>query len=195
MAIILPSRYQNAATRQADMTQDMTDLANVVAQINLGLAPAIFGFLDGTDSVASVSIPTVPTVFTVPTVSSSNNNILFNTVTGVITIAQSGTYQSVFLLNAFNTVATTIFFATEVDTGSGFVAIPNSGRQMNINTNINGQVIFVSNNFFAAGTRLRVYIWCSSASAIFQTTSLAALPGGAVSVLAKRVLISGQSNL
>lgn len=35
MIITLPSRYQNAPTRTADMTQDMVDLFGVVEQINV----------------------------------------------------------------------------------------------------------------------------------------------------------------
>jgi uncharacterized membrane protein YqiK len=39
MTITLPSRYQNPLQRQADMTQEMIDLANIIQQINLALAP------------------------------------------------------------------------------------------------------------------------------------------------------------
>lgn len=193
MAITLPTRYQNSTTRQADMTQDMLDLANVVTQINAGLAPIIFGSLDAYDSVASVLIPTVPTVFTVPTVNSSAN-VGYNTATGVITITQTGNYQSLFQLNCFNTTLTTLFFASEADTGSGFVTLPISGRQVTFNANINGQVIFVANNFFTAGTRVRVYLWCNSATAVFQTSALTTLPGGIPTVVAKRIQITGEIN-
>lgn len=193
MTIVLPSRYQNATTRQADMTQPMTDLSNVVTQLNQGLAPIIFSFLDASDSVASVAIPITPTVFTVPTVSSSAN-ISFDIPTGVITLTQTGNYQSAFFLNCFNTVVTTIFFASEADTGSGFVTLPISGRQQSINANINGQIKFISNNFFQAGTRVRVYVWCNSASAVLQTTALTALPGGVPTVVAKRIQVTGEIN-
>lgn len=193
MTIALPSRYQNATLRLADMTQDMADMANVVTQINLGLSPPSLAYLDAYDAVASVAIPTTPTVFTVPTIAASSN-MTIDTVTGIITLTKTGTYQTVFLLNCFNTLVTTVFFASESDTGSGFVTLPVSGRQVNVNANINGQVIFVAHNFFTAGTRVRVYIWCSSVSAVFQTAALTTLPGGIPSVVAKRIQVTGVIN-
>lgn len=39
MPVTLPSRYQNATIRHADVTRDMLDLYNVVAQINSGVSP------------------------------------------------------------------------------------------------------------------------------------------------------------
>lgn len=193
MAITLPSRYQNANIRTADMTQDMIDLSNVVAQINAGLSPSIIAVLDAVDTAASTAIPTTPTVATVPVIT-VQQNISFDTATGITTFLQSGTYQTVILLNVFDAVTTSIFYGSEVDIGGGFVSSLNSGRQQNINVNINGQVVFSSVNFFPAGTRARSYVWASNGTGTFQTTSLTALPGGALQVPAKRVLITGQSN-
>lgn len=39
MPITLPSRYQNAPTRRADVTRDMLDIYNIVLQINNGVSP------------------------------------------------------------------------------------------------------------------------------------------------------------
>lgn len=191
--ITLPSRFQNANTRTADMTQDMLDLANVVTQINAGLSPSIIASLDAVDTTASIAIPTSPTVATAPTIT-TQQNISFDTATGITTFLQAGTYQTVILLNVFDAVTTSIFFGTEIDVGGGFVSSLNSGRQQNINVNINGQVTFTSVNFFPAGVRARSYVWASNGTGTFQTTSLTALPGGALQVPAKRVLITGQSN-
>lgn len=191
--ITLPSRYNNAATRTADMTQPMLDLSNVVTQINSGLSPSIIASLDAVDTSASVAIPTTPTVTTVPVIT-TQQNISFDVATGITTFLQTGTYQTVILLNVFDAVTTSIFFGSEIDLGGGFVTNLNSGRQQNINININGQITFVSVNFFPAGTRARSYVWASNGTGTFQTTSLTALPGGALQVPGKRVLITGQSN-
>lgn len=190
--ITLPSRFQNGTVRTADMTQDMLDLFNVVTQINAGGAPSIIASLDAVDTTASIAIPTSPTIITAPTVTLSQN-ISFDTGTGIITFLQSGTYQTVILLNVFDAVTTSIFFGTEIDVGGGFASNLNSGRQQNINVNINGQVQFTSVNFFPAGVRARSYVWASNGTGTFQTTSLSALPGGALQVPAKRLLITGQS--
>lgn len=190
--ITLPSRFQNATTRTADMTQPMLDLSNVVTQINSGLSPSIIASLDAVDTTASIAIPTSPTVITAAVITSSQN-ISFDTVTGITTFLQAGTYQTVILLNVFDAVTTSIFFGSEIDVGGGFVSNLNSGRQQNINVNINGQVQFTSVNFFPAGVRARSYVWASNGTGTFQTTALTALPGGAVQVPAKRVLITGQS--
>lgn len=191
--IVLPSRFQNANIRTADMTQDMLDLANVVTQINAGLSPSIIASLDAVDTTASTAIPTSPTVATVPVITLMQN-IAFDTATGITTFLQTGTYQTVILLNVFDGVTTSVFYGTEIDTGGGFITNLNSGRQQNINLNINGQITFTSVNFFPAGTRARSYVWASNGTGTFQTTSLTALPGGALQVPAKRVLITGQSN-
>lgn len=191
MPIILPSRYQNPAQRTADMTQDMIDLASVVSQINAGSSPILPVTLDGINTAASISPPTTPTVFTVPTVQFSQN-IGFDTATGILTVQKAGNYQTAILLNTVASATTTVFYALEVDTGSGtFVSVPTSGRQQTVNLNINGQVAFISNSFFSAGLRARIYIWISGATATFQTVAQTALPGGPSSVAATRVLITG----
>lgn len=192
MAISLPSRYTNATTRQADMTQPMLDLFNAVTQINAGASPKIIAGLDVYNTVASVGTPSTPTVLTASTIN-VQNNIGFDTATGIITLNQTGAYQFLFMLNAFPIAVTTMFYGAEVDTGSGFAALPFSGRQESVNLNINGQLIFFSLNNFNAGTRARVYVWASNATTTFQTTSLSALPGGAVSVPATRIMISGEA--
>jgi hypothetical protein len=193
MAITLPSRFQNATTRTADMTQDMLDLFNLVSQINAGLSPSIVSNLDANDTTASTAIPTTPTVVTLPTIV-SQNNISFDTSTGIVTFSQTGSYQIVLLLNVFDSVTTSIFYGAEIDTGSGFVAALNTGRQQNINVNINGQVVFTAVENFSAGTRARVYVWASNGTGTYQTTSLTSLPGGSIQVPAKRLLITGQSS-
>jgi len=191
--IVLPSRFQNATTRTADMTQDMLDLSNVVTQINSGNSPSIIASLDAVDTTASAAIPSTPTVITVPTVTVAQN-IAFDTSTGIVTFQQSGNYVVIAFLNVFEAVTTSIFFGVELDTGSGFVSEPLSGRQQNINVNINGQVQFTSANFITAGTRARLYVWASNGTGTYQTTALTALPGGSLSVPAKRILITGQKS-
>lgn len=191
MTISLPSRFQNAATRQADMTQDMLDLSNIVTQINAGASPIQYVTLDTANLTASIPIPTTPTVLIVPTVQ-TQQNITFDPLTGIATVVKPGNYQVLVLLNVFPTTVNTIFYGLEVDTGSGFVSSPTSGRQQGVNLNINGQVTFASNSFFApVGLRARIYVWAAAGAATFQTTALTALPGGPNSVSATRVLITG----
>jgi hypothetical protein len=175
------------------MTQDMIDLFNVVSQINAGLSPSIIASIDVVDTTASIAIPTTPTVFTAPTIQ-SQQNIEFDTSTGIVTILKTGTYQTIVLLNIFDSVLTSVFYGVEVDAGGGFVAVLNSGRQININVNINGQIIFTEVVSLTAGTRVRVYVWASNGSGTYQTTTPTALPGGAIQVPAKRILITGQSS-
>lgn len=193
MAILLPSRYQNANTRTADMTQPMIDLSNVVTQINAGLSPAIIANLDAEDQTVSALIPSTPTVYVCPLVS-GQNNIGYNTSTGVTTFNQDGTYQQIFLFNVFNTILTTIFFGAELSIAGGpFTSLPFSGRQIAINANIQGQIMFATVNFLTAGTQSRNYLWASNGTATFQTTTLTSLPGGSLMVPAKRQLITGQA--
>lgn len=52
MPVTLPPTYQNAPTRQADITQTMADLYNVVTQINNGGG---LGFIGGQGSGAQVT--------------------------------------------------------------------------------------------------------------------------------------------
>lgn len=191
MAIILPSRYQNPSVRQADMTQDMIDLANVVTQINAGSSPILPVTLDAMDTTASQPVPTTPTLLMPPTVV-TQQNITYDPLTGIVTILKGGNYNVGVLLNVFPTAITTFFYGLEVDTGSGsFVAVPTSGRQIGRNININGQVTFISNSFLTTGLRARIYIWASVGGATFQTTATSALPGGASSVVATRIQVTG----
>lgn len=191
MTIILPSRYQNPTTRQADLTQTMTDLAGTVTQINAGASPITYVTLDAANLTASIPIPTSPTVLILPTVQ-TQQNITYDNTTGIATVVKPGNYQVLVLLNVFPTTINTMFYGLEVDTGSGFVSSPTSGRQQGVNININGQVTFASNSFFApVGLRARIYVWAAAGAATFQTTALTALPGGPNSVSATRILITG----
>lgn len=191
MTISLPSRYQNAATRQADMTQPMLDLSNVVTQLNAGLAPLLGVTLDAYSLMASAPVPTTPTVIAPATVGMIAG-VTYDPLTGLITVTQSGNYQFLLFLNVFPTVTTTLFYGAEADAGSGFVASPTSGRQQSVNININGQVTFSSASFFPAGLKIRIYVWASAGGMTYQTTTLAALPSGVVQVPAIRALVTGQ---
>lgn len=71
MAITLPSRYQNASTRQADITVEMLDLYNVVQQLNSG----------GLRTIQNVT-PT--TGQTVQMENTSNDGTLFLTPAGTL---------------------------------------------------------------------------------------------------------------
>lgn len=191
MPIILPARYQNPLQRQADMTQDMIDLADVVTQINAGQSPILNVTLDVMDTVASAAVPTTPTLLMPPTIA-TQQNISYDPLTGIVTVQKSGNYNVAVLLNVFPTAVTSFFYGLEVDTGSGtFVAVPTSGRQIGRNINVNGQVTFVSNSFLTAGLRARIYIWASVVGSTFQTTATAPLPGGASSVVATRIQVTG----
>lgn len=191
MPIILPSRYQNATTRTADMTQDMIDLASVVTQINAGSSPILPVTLDVMDTTASTPVPTTPTLL-MPTTVATIQNINYDPLTGIVTVQKSGNYNVAVLLNVFPTVITTFFYGLEVDTGSGtFVSVPTSGRQIGRNLNINGQVTFVSNSFLTAGLRARIYVWASAGGATFQTVATTALPNGPSSVVATRIQVTG----
>jgi len=191
--ITLPSRYQNPTQRQADLTQDMTDLASVVTQINAGLSPDIISFLDVYDSTASQLIPSTPTVIVFPTVN-SNVNMGYDTGTGIVTIITPGIYSIILAVNCFNSVLTTVFYGAEINTGSGFSAVTLSGRQQNINVNIQGQLIFSVNANFVAGQQIKFYMWASNGTATFNTTTLTSLPDGALMVPAKRITIAGSSS-
>lgn len=191
MTISLPSRYQNAPIRHADITREMLDIYNIVTQINAGSSPILPATLDGINTTASIVPPTTPTVFTVPTVQVMQN-IGFDTATGILTISKAGNYQIAILLNVVATATTAIFYGLEVDTGSGtFVSVPTSGRVQTVNATINGQILFTSNSYFTANLRARVYIWINAATVTFQTIAQTALPGGPSSVAATRVLITG----
>lgn len=191
MPIVLPSSYQNPIQRQADLTQTMIDLASVVTQINAGSSPILPVTLDAINTTASIPVPSTPTIFTLPTIQTIQN-IAFDTATGILTVQKAGNYQVAVILNVIPVVATQVFYGLEVDTGSGtFVSVPTSGRQQGCNAAVNGQIYFVSNSYFIANLRARVYIWCSNGTTTFQTVTTTALPGGANQVAAARILITG----
>lgn len=71
MPISLPSRYNNAATRLADMTQDMLDLYNVVQQLNSG-------------ALRTIQTVTPTTGQTVQMLDNQNDGTLFLTPAGTL---------------------------------------------------------------------------------------------------------------
>lgn len=71
MPISLPSRYNNAASRLADMTQDMLDLFNVVQQLNSG-------------ALRTIQTVTPTTGQTVQMLDNQNDGTLFLTPAGTL---------------------------------------------------------------------------------------------------------------
>lgn len=191
--IILPSRYQNPSMRLADMTQDMLDLSSVVQQINSGASPDTVSNLDVFDSTVSQLIPSTPTVALFPSII-NQQNVNYNAGTGVVTILAPGAYTIFVSVNCFNSVTTTLFYGAEANVGSGFTAVTLSGRQQNVNLNIQGQITFSVTSVFQANHQFRVYMWASNGTATFNTTTLTSLPGGALMVPAKRMSISASSS-
>lgn len=147
--------------------------------------------LDLMDQSASITIPTTPTILILPVVAVQRGNISYDNTTGIITFNQSQIWFHNFLVNTHAQNNRTVYAYAEINTGSGWVISRWSGRIEPITANTDGQVPFHSNNYFAAGTKLRFWWYTSGASVTATSTDLPSLPAGTVTTPAVRIMYTG----
>lgn len=172
-----------------DSTGALIGYRNPAQDVDAPFPSGTYPALDVQNRVASVAMPTTPAVLIPDTVVVSSGGMLYEPLTGIMTVPESRAYSFIISLNLSVPGARSIYGYAEVDTGGGFAPSQYSCRRIAINAAIDGQVVFVSRNIFPAGTRLRFMIW-SSASATAQTTDAPSTPPGTVTVPAWRILVA-----
>lgn len=138
---------------------------------------------------ATYALTTTPTVLNPDTLVSQTGLVKWDTATGEITTLADAVYTVAVMCNASSDNQRTLYFSADVDTGAGFVMQRWSARQSRVTANAAHQNIFVSANRFPKGTRIRLYLWASSALNLVTED----LPGfaGQLTVPAVRLLITG----
>jgi hypothetical protein len=145
-------------------------------------------YLDCRDTSASITLPTTPTVWALPIIA-SQSNIGYDTSTGIITFYSAGVYSVFTSLNVHTTATQSIYAFAEINTPGGWVPSQYSGRRVQINGNIDGQVLTVSRNFFGAGTQLRLKFHTTGVVTA-QTTDVPNTTPGTVTVPAYRLMVA-----
>lgn len=136
---------------------------------------------------ASTAVPTTPTAFIWPTVVADALGT-YNNSTGVFTTAFAGMFSLSMMINAVTTGGTNqIYFAPQRWNGSAWEIIDYTTRQSAVRLADKHQIIFVSQNYFPAGTQLRFMIWAAAAGMDVVTETIAV----GYDVVASRLLISG----
>lgn len=139
------------------------------------------------DDTATVTLPTTPTVFKIPT-TTYNDGFTYAPSTGVITFNTTGTYTLSLLLNCEPSAANkNVYFYAELDTGSGWSIRRYSARQLKLVNAAQTQMLIASSNYFATGTKLRIYLW-GDATVYLKTTDLPGTTAGTVTIPAVRLL-------
>jgi len=152
-------------------------------------AGGISNALEARTTDASITLPTTPTVL-IPTTTIYSNGISYNNSTGEITFVNGGAYNLSLMVNADSPSAGVyIYFYGSIDVGDGYVDLPYSGRSQRVNAIGVEQAHFTSNNYFAKGTKLKLYLWSSVASTEAVTT---AIPGtSTIYIPAVRLMFTG----
>jgi len=145
------------------------------------------GYLDIQYRGASLAIPTTPTVFKWDTVAADLSN-MYTSSTGVIFLPRSGNYTFLFSYNVKSSASThSLLSIAEVLIGGVWTVSTYSARQVSVRNGEASQVLYVSTNFFTAGTSIRFPLWCDSSLSI-QTEVATAYPTGIIP--AARLLIT-----
>jgi hypothetical protein len=153
-----------------------------------------YGYLDAQDQSASVAVSTAAaTVLILPTIITQREFIKYDAATGVITFERSANYRHNLMLNVVATANRTIYAAAQLSTDGGttWANSRRSARRSDVTSNTDGQVMFNSNNYFAANTKLRFILWASGACTI-QSTDLPGVAAGTLTVPAARLLYTGE---
>ena len=142
------------------------------------------------DIRASITLPTAPAVFVAQTLA-SGSGFSYDTVTGVLTISNSGSYAISIQFNAQPSASNKniYFYAEDSADGVTWNITRYSGRQLLLPNATETQVSVNASRYYAAGTRLRFYVW-GDATVTLNTTDLAGTTPGAVTKPAYRFLIA-----
>ena len=159
--------------------------------INANQYAAISNSLEVLNTAATTACPTTPTVLT-PSTTVISNGITYNSSTGEIVFTNGGSYALTLMLNATTTSSNkNIYFYAEVDTGSGYAIRRYSARSAEITNSITQQYLFASSNYFAKGTKIKLYVWGSDTGINFVSTDLPGTTPGTATVPAVRLMWSG----
>lgn len=152
---------------------------------------AISNSLEVRDTSASVAIPTTPTVYKPPTTIRSQG-ITYDSATGVITFVNGGSYSLALMLNATSSSSNKyIYFYVDEDTGSGYAIARYTARSSFLNSTTQEQRIIVSSNYFAPGTKLRMYLWGSASGITLNSVDIPGTTAGTVTIPASRLMWAG----
>jgi hypothetical protein len=138
-----------------------------------------------------VTLPTTPTVYVADTVLVAEG-FTYNTVTGILTFQNSGSYGLSLQLNAEPSASNkNIYFyaETSIDGGATWVITKYSARQLRLDNAIETQLNIISNRYYATGTMLRFYVW-GDATITLKTTDLPGTTPGTVVKPAFRILVA-----
>lgn len=140
-----------------------------------------FPSIEVIDAVSSTSLPTTPTIFVAPTVDHADG-IAYNTTTGVLTTAQSGSYTLIIKFNAQPSASNkNIYFYAEEDKGAGWVIDKYSARKLELINQTETEVSITSSHYYTVGTKIRYYIW-GDATITLKTSNLPGTTAGTVVV-------------
>jgi hypothetical protein len=145
--------------------------------------------LDLQDRSASITLPTVPTVIK-PPITAVSSGITYDPLTGIITLPEARVYSTFTILNCSTQNNRTIYTYAEVNIGAGWVASTYSGRDIQLNSQNDGQVLTVSRNLFPAGTQLRFPFYASGTGVNLVSVNLPGTTPGTVIAPAFRLLIA-----
>lgn len=152
---------------------------------------AISNSLEVLETSASVAIPTTPTILK-PTTTIRSQGITYDSSTGVITFVNGGSYSLTLMLNVIASVSNrSVYFYADIDTGSGFAISRYSARTSLLTATTQEQRLFASSNYFAAGTKLRLYVWGSGTGMTLNSVDVPGTTAGTVTVPAVRLMWAG----
>lgn len=148
-----------------------------------------FPNFEGRNTTATTNLPTTPTVFALPTVVKSDG-ISYDTGTGIFTVNRSINFAVMLQLNCTPSASgKNVYFYAEVDEGSGWVIQQYTARQQTITNNAAIQLPFYIGRYFAAGTKIRFYVWADATVSI-KTTDLPGTTAGTVTLPAALLTMS-----
>lgn len=123
---------------------------------------------------------------------SQGSGITYDALTGLITFVKSGNYQCHFMFNLDPTNNGTVYYKAATFVNGVPTAFPESGRLQDFRNGIHQHVVFDTNNYWEAGTKLGIYITIDNPShAVLRTENATAIGSQAVQRMAARFQIQG----
>jgi hypothetical protein len=179
----IPPLQPNFQVRLGQLTNSSAIIGSIYARLSRS---PWYPSLEVVETGSAIVLPTVPTVFAMNT-TVYNDGFVYNSTTGEFTFLVSGTYSFTLILNATaNAANKNVYFYGEVDTGSGYVISPYSGRQQGILNTTQIQLVISVNKYFPIGAKARFYLW-ADATVTLDTTNLPGTTAGTVKLPAARM--------
>ena len=129
-------------------------------------------YIEVYDLSTSIALSSTPALL-MPATTGNSSGITYDNTTGVFTFTYAGSYALALSVNALASASNQyVYIYAENNTGSGWVANPNSGKYFQLSNGVQTQIVYSQAVHRAAGQQVRYWIYSNGVKVILTTATL-----------------------